>query len=570
MVIVLLVVGALTFNLVTEIIKDNAQTQIEQTALQSLGRIDSQYETIEMITSQIATNPSVQSLLIQEETGGEAGFAARQSMNEVINGYQAYVTGLTSFELYFTDDRRLFPLSELPLFARVPPEWIDSAQEADGRMIWAGEDPLDDGSFLTINQINLIEEDFRAGGYLVTKVHENYFNLSSVSDTLDIQLDQAVILDQNSRQVAGTLSESVDESLVFSDRESVEIDGEEHVRVETTSDHTGWTLVIFTPVNSLLQGITGIGTAILAAGLVGLIIFVAASWIVSSYISKPIRQLTHAMRFGTLGALKKSQRISSTTEITELNDTYNKMVETTNHLIKAVYEEELLKTRAELKALQAQINPHFLFNTLEAVYWTLEEKDEDMADMIISLSNLFRYTISDVDDEDWVTLCEELQQVERYMHIMKLRFGDRLYWEISMDEQLSFYTLPKLLIQPVIENALIHGIGESTKQGKITVTIKEADLTGYIEICVRDNGRGMEKETLQKVRSSMHTQAAVESKGTGLAMRNIYQRLELAYPNNSHSGLYIDSRPGEGTNVTFIIPKRGADADAKTSRLNSG
>jgi two-component system, sensor histidine kinase YesM len=562
MVIVLSVVGFLTFNLVTEIIKDNAKNQIEQTAAQSLGRIDSQFETIEMIASQIATNPSVQNLLIQEMRDEEATFAERQSMNEIINSYQAYTTGLTSFELYFRDGRRLFPLSELPLGARLAQSWIEEVQEENGRLVWAGADPFDSRSYLAVNQINLIDEDFDSGGYLITKVNENFFDLSNAAGSLNDQEAYAIVLDGENSEVAGNLPENIDRSLIYTGEESAEIDGEEFVRVAAESSYTGWSIVIFTPVNNLLQGIAGIGTAVAVAGLTGLVIFIAASWLVSSYISRPIRQLTHAMRFGTIGALRKSQRISSTAEITELNETYNKMVEKTNHLIKAVYEEELLKTRAELKALQAQINPHFLFNTLEAIYWTLEEKDEETADVIISLSSLFRYTISDVDDDDRVSLKEELDQVERYLQIMKLRFADRLTWHISYNETLLQQRLPKLLIQPVIENALVHGIGERVSGGVVDVNVENALIPGYMQITVKDNGQGIRTEQLEKIRASIHEKQVMESKGTGLAMRNLYQRIALSYQDDPHAGLYIESTPGEGTSVMIILPIKGADKNA--------
>lgn len=562
MMLVLIVVGILTFNLVSEILKDNAQTQMEQTADQALARIDTQFETIEMITSQVATDRTLQNLLQREMYGVQTTFSERQSMNEIINSYQSYVTGVTSLELYFLDSRRLFPLNELPLSSRMHSQWLEAAQEAGGRLVWAGNDPLDPSSFIAVKQINLIDEDFQRGGYLVTKVNQDYFNLGGALETFEIQNEYTVIMDQNYQEVTGNLPEDTDRPWLFSDEEVPEINGEEYVRVESTSDHTGWTLLIFTPVSSLLEGITGIGAAILIAGAAGLIIFIIASWVVSDYLTKPIHQLTKAMRFGTLGGLRKSKRISSTREITELNDTYNKMVENTNHLIKAVYEKELLKTQAELKALQAQINPHFLFNTLEAIHWTLDEHDEEMAEMIISLSDLFRYTISDVTKDDWVTTCEEMKQVERYMQIMKLRFGERLHWEINLPERLGSCALPKLLIQPVIENALLHGIGEASSGGFVGVKITEADIPSYMKIQVSDNGHGMSEATLHKVRNSMDVQTVPASKGTGLAMRNLYQRIELSYPDSSHAGLYIESNIQTGTEITFILPMKGVQNDA--------
>ncbi|QKS73357.1 sensor histidine kinase [Paenalkalicoccus suaedae] len=570
MLIVLISVGALTYSLVSEIIKDNARGQIEQTAAQALGRIDSQFETIEMITSQISTDPAVQQLLNNEQDGIESTFNQRQSMNEIINSYQAFVTGLTSFELYFSDDRRLFPLNELPLSSRLDDEFVLEAQDARGRLIWAGEDPLDDQSFLTIKQITLFDQDFRSGGYLLTKVNNTYFNPSGAAEALDNQNEFAVVLDQYNEPVVSNLPSSLSEDILFDDQEVTIIDGEEFVRATAQSDQTGWSLVIFTPTSSLLQGIAGIGTAILVAGIIGLFIFMVASIIVSNHIAKPLKHLTHAMRFGTLGALKKSQRFSSTKEVAELNETYNKMVETTNHLIKTVYEKELLSTKAELKALQAQINPHFLYNTLGAIHWTLEERDEEMADMIISLSDLFRYTIASKDGEETVTLKEELQHTERYMQIMKLRFDDKLSWTIELPEEFYSYLIPKLLVQPVIENALLHGIESTDKGGDVRVIIRQAEQPTYMEIEVIDNGRGMSQDELLELQQSLHTSTSTPySKGTGLAMRNLYQRLILSYPDSAHKDLIIESVLGEGTRVLFILPKEEKQHE-NTNRTDRG
>nr|WP_246238172.1 sensor histidine kinase [Alkalicoccus luteus] len=231
------------------------------------------------------------------------------------------------------------------------------------------------------------------------------------------------------------------------------------------------------------------------------------------------------------------------------------MVETTNHLIKAVYEKELLKTKAELRALQAQINPHFLFNTLEAIHWTLDERDEEMAEVIISLSDLFRYTISETDD-DLVTLEEELQHAERYLQIMQLRFEDRLSWRVEIDPLYREQRIPKLLIQPLIENALLHGIETCRGGGNVTVTACQAKVDGYLEISVADDGCGMSKELLERVRASLDNREKVDTKGTGLALRNVWQRLEFVYPDDDPQ-LLIDSIEHTGTTITLLIPIKG-------------
>lgn len=566
MVVVLLFVGFITFNLVMDILKGNAEKQMEQTAIETLHRVDSQFEAIEMIMSQIATNGSIQQLLYNEANGHPTTFEQRQSMNQVINSYQAYITGITSFELYFTDYRRLFPLNELPLPSRIRYEWIEMALEENGRVVWSGIDPLDADSFLTLKKVNLLDQGFSHGGYLVSKVNTNYFELRQENGQLDMDNQYVALFDQQGQFITTNMPEEWHDQIApKTDKQVVTMDGTDYVRVEAASNKTGWSLLIYTPVHSLAQGITGIGTAILVAGGIGLLIFTISTYFLSSLITNPIQRLTHAMRFGTLGALKESPSIASTVELNELNDTYNRMVETTNYLIKVVYEQELTQSRAELKALQSQINPHFLFNTLEALYWSLEEKDEEQAEVVIALAELFRYTISDVKGDDWVALHEEFDHIERYLHIMKLRYDHRLAWEIELDPLLREVQIPKLLIQPVVENAIIHGIGNKVDGGKVQVSAYTSVKQGYVNITVRDDGQGMDEKTKQKLEHSLETRVGHPEKRSGIALVNIRQRLDLCYASDPHTSIELTSRHGVGTTVTFTIPKKEAPSDEATN-----
>jgi len=154
------------------------------------------------------------------------------------------------------------------------------------------------------------------------------------------------------------------------------------------------------------------------------------------------------MKHAIEGELVTNPDTSSTLEIMELNHTFNQMVENTNYLIQVVYEKEIMRSRTELEALQAQINPHFLYNMLNALYWSLIEKEE-IAENVVAMSDLFRYTISHPKKDDWVTVGEELEQIERYMKLMKMRFGNRLIWRITAEEKILKVKIPKLIIQPL-------------------------------------------------------------------------------------------------------------------------
>src|SRR5690606_4868418 len=144
-------------------------------------------------------------------------------------------------------------------------------------------------------------------------------------------------------------------------------------------------------------------------------LFLVMTFILSTMITRPILNMIRAMRGSRFGSMKPSPITSATMEINELNNTYNQLVVYLNELIEVVYQKEITQSRSELKALQAQINPHFLFNTLEAFYWSLDEKgEEELAQIVIAMSGLFRYVIHQTDGDEWVTIGDELDHAERY------------------------------------------------------------------------------------------------------------------------------------------------------------
>ncbi len=285
-------------------------------------------------------------------------------------------------------------------------------------------------------------------------------------------------------------------------------------------------------------------------------------------ITRPIQRLMRSMRsarFGGLRLIPADRNRFRTLEIDELNNTYNQMVTHMNELIQVVYEKEITQSRTELKALQAQINPHFLFNTLEAFYWSLEEKEEsELAQVILAMSGLFRYVIgSAAGNDEWVTIRDELEHAQRYLQIMKMRFVNRLTWNIDADEALLQAPIPKLIIQPLVENAVLHGVESRIGPGSVTIRVFSA-RPGFATVAVLDDGIGMDGETLAKLMHSIEGGFPKNpKKGAGVAMSNVQRRLKLYYPNTAErgSGLQIESKPGVGTTVRFeiTIPAEGGE-----------
>lgn len=231
-------------------------------------------------------------------------------------------------------------------------------------------------------------------------------------------------------------------------------------------------------------------------------------------------------------------------EIQMLSDGFENMVERLNQLMEQNRQEQIRLRSAELALLQAQINPHFLYNTLDAIVWLIEmEKNEQAVEMVTSLSSFFRSSLS--NGRDIITLREEEQHVRSYLEIQHVRYKDILDYEINIDPGLEKYEIPKLTLQPLVENALYHGIKLKRGQGHLKVTGRSCGR----DICltVEDDGAGMTPERLEQVLGAISRDEQV---GFGLA--TVHERLQLLF--GPEYGLTIESSHGEGTRVLVRIP----------------
>lgn len=553
MLIVLSTVGLFVYKQVSDLLLNNAEKHIQQTAAQAMGQLEVLFNQIDTFTTQVATNDSVQRILGREYNGIRTRFLDRQLLEEEVRKLEAYTTGVRSVELYTKDYYMLLPITEANLKDRVSESWIERVDREQGKLVWLGLDPRYPNDVIAMKQVRLMDRSFTFAGYEIVYIDKSYFNLTDIDISSGVQ-EYMFVVDEQDRIITGNYSGDIELAGVLSSNEQVEIDGKHYLTVKNQSPATGWSIVILTPVEYSTEGISVLQTAILVSVIVGSILFFILTFIMSSMITRPILNLIRAMRNVRFGTLKPISISSNTVEIKELHNTYNQMVRSLRELNEVVYQKEIMRSRSELKALQAQINPHFLFNTLEAFYWALEEKgEEDLAKIVVAMSGLFRYVISREDEEEWVTLGDELDHAERYLTIMQMRLMDRLKWEIVAERKLRAVPIPKLLIQPLVENAILHGAEQRIDEGTVIVRVQPAERPDYVRIEVVDNGPGMDEQQLSKLKEAMMSGTNPAAKGTGVGLVNVQRRLRLYYESET-SRLLIDSVPGQGTTVGFIIP----------------
>jgi two-component system sensor histidine kinase YesM len=257
------------------------------------------------------------------------------------------------------------------------------------------------------------------------------------------------------------------------------------------------------------------------------------------------------MRSVETGEFMQAGEIRATDEIRELAREYDLMVGRIRDLMAANEREQELKRKSDLRALQAQINPHFLYNTLDSIIWMAEmKKSREVVQMTSSLSRLFRISIS--GGRELIPLREELDHVRNYLTIQKMRYEDRFRYEINIDSSLEQYTVLKIILQPLVENAIYHGIRDVSYAGLIEIGGSAED--GALDLWVRDNGAGMDEQDLKQLVATISGSDGETAPGTqsGVGVRNVHERIRLYFGNGY--GLTVQSEPEAGTTIHCRLP----------------
>jgi two-component system sensor histidine kinase YesM len=264
-------------------------------------------------------------------------------------------------------------------------------------------------------------------------------------------------------------------------------------------------------------------------------------------ITRPIRKLSEVTNQVAGGNFDVRFDERSSAEVSMLSDSLNTMIDKINELLEQVKTEQTRLRKAEFEVLQAQINPHFLYNTLDAIVWLAEAgESKKVVSMVESLSEFFRTSLN--QGKDIIAIKEEIQHVSSYLKIQQVRYQDILTYEIDIPDELHRYTIPKITIQPIVENALYHGIKNKRGQGMIKIEGQKHE--DFFTIKISDNGIGISPERLEQVRDGIKNKVPTQNDIYGLY--NVNERIRLNFGENY--GISIESIYGEGTVVSIILP----------------
>lgn len=314
---------------------------------------------------------------------------------------------------------------------------------------------------------------------------------------------------------------------------------------------TGWETYSVVSTDDFFPQEKRLREAIMGLVLLAMLAAGVGIFILSYTFTRPIGRLKNAMKQVEAGDFEIQVESKAHDEIGMLIQSFNYMVSRLRQLIMEVYQQKLAQKNAELTALQAQINPHFLYNTLDSINWMLIEKGEwEISDVVVSLGDILKYSLH--GEEMLVLFEEELKYIESYLCIQKNRLEDRLTVQIEIDEEAKLCFVPKLILQPIVENAILHGIEKKKEMGRIQ--IQAIVREGTLEIRVTDDGIGMQPDRLMRFRESIMSD---EISGKHIGMRNVHRRIQLHF--GEAYGLKIDSEWQKGTTVTILLPVEEVD-----------
>lgn len=313
----------------------------------------------------------------------------------------------------------------------------------------------------------------------------------------------------------------------------------------------GWRIVAVSYVDEVIsEGLTNCLYLLLALLLCVLLSTLIASLVLSRLISGPINRLIFAMRDFEKNAEEFSfTPIGGSSEMMALSDSFGDMVLRIQELMSRVRSEEIALRKTELRALQAQINPHFLYNTLDSIALMCEDgRNKDAVDMVNALAKLFRISIS--KGHELIPIEKEVEHAGSYLKIQKFRYKNQFEYAFQVEEQCLKYYCNKITLQPIIENAIYHGLNRMIDEGFIRICIYEED--GDVVFSVSDNGVGMTKEQCENILKKE------DHKDAGIGMKNVNDRVKIYF--GERYGMHIESELDEGTTVYIRMPKVEEDS----------
>ncbi|PQP83933.1 sensor histidine kinase [Paenibacillus sp. PCH8] len=575
--LIILLTVAFSYVVLSQISANSAQKKINETSLQTITSIQTNVELIienvNNYSKMIFSDPNLQNLLRQGDV--YANLQTQAKVSAYLYNLMQAVPMIDSVYIYDNSGHRFtVGTEELPSFLEANVEessWYEEAVNNKGKYMLirnriesvSAESvdkqvvsfirmirDLDDTSPLGVLVMNIKGESF-AQAY-ANLINQDSFQIAILDEHNQIIVDNSTVDPGNTtfQEILAIHQDELEQHFQQSSSGSLTLNsGSQKYAVSYRSDgNEHWK---FISMNSYDRVDTRNKSLVLLALLLLIIngtVFFVSSFILSNSIIKPIHKLLRSMNKAPSGNLRKVNVEPNSYEFEQLYLGYNQMIEQIDQMLKRMLEEQNTIRRAELNTLQAQIKPHFLYNTLDSITsLALSGQNHQVCELLEALGNYYRMSVS--KGREIITIGEEVEIVRNYMRIQATRYQDTFEIEFHVDEDCLLTPIPKLVLQPLVENSLYHGIRPRGTKG--TICIMANPIKGGVSLSISDDGVGMSEEEITQI---LHTERTGEIRSFGLW--GTMERLRIFY--GVQDGMTIESEPGKGTTITIKIPN-GAD-----------
>ncbi|OCT15269.1 hypothetical protein A8709_14315 [Paenibacillus pectinilyticus] len=558
----MLTTGLVSYQNYTRNLKEKAIELIMQSSNQMTSRLDDYIGEMKSITAIPIYSRELQQLLMKPgpylERSDSIAFYLR-FMNNMRKGNDAVYILDRDGNIFYNDKRFAVRANTEERFS----QFQKIVASANGSAVVQGTETMLDTFGRPKEIFSVIREirDSELGTYqsLGTVIVDSDIRVigDAVDRLNDITHGSSYILDANGLNIYRNQNTSVElpPALINTvNRETggwrdIQIANKSYIFLYTPLKNADWMFYSLIPTQSLFKEAAIIrNVTLMVILIVGLLSLVLAIFTANA-LTKPLRKLTRVMRTVESGTMEAKFPVKYRDEIGTLGTTFNQMITRIQELIQEVYIVNMKKVVAQLEALQAQINPHFIYNTLETIRMrAIINKDVDVADMTYTLGNLLRYGI--LRENEQVTVQQELDHLDNYIQLQNHRFRNKFKLQLDVPEPLLQAKVIKLLFQPIVENAIYHGLEHKLGDGLITIVgIQEEE---GIRFTISDNGIGMSSEQEVELQQHLeHPSENVRKSDKGIGLRNVHQRIQIQY--GKSYGLQVKSRLGEGTTVTVTM-----------------
>jgi two-component system sensor histidine kinase YesM len=566
----LFIVSLVYYQRATQQIRDKVGVIAEKNISQTVGLFDLLLKGYDSVTKSLNSNNELMKLLLQSSASSVEAVNLERRITDILGAIFYSRNDIVGIHI-LTNKGKVFSFDR-SIGAAVQnyseKEWFAELKQSTGEMKWLGVSPeslmsegIDRPIFAFGRQLFELS-GLKPIGFVLIETDADAI-VSALSNASLGQGSSVIIRGPGGKEIIHTGPAENGMESIPQDWPGPLKNGEVIVREQMDSMVTAaqtsmadWTVIGVTPKRELELELKETQRFLLTV----IVVLVAAATVLATLVSRsfssPFKRLIQQMKQVELGNFKGEVRVHSYQELNVLVSSFNRMVYQMDELIERIKLASISEKNAQLQALQSQVNPHFLFNTLDMIYWMLDERENDrLGRIILALSQLFRYS-SDWEEASRATLRLEIEQLQYYLTIIETRLEGRVHTNIEVEERWLDTEVPKMILQPIIENAVKYGLEPLNRLGSLRVYSRESN--GRLEIVVKDNGVGMEDDTLQRLVRSLEDAPTSQqpqdgSPGRrGVGLLNVHHRIRLMF--GEAYGLRIESGPSVGTTVIVTFP----------------